>query len=33
MTYPTLQDTTPDTTTRILALAETVMGDRDRALS
>lgn len=33
MTDPTLQDTTPDPTSRILALAETVMGDRNRALS
>lgn len=33
MTDPTLQDTPPDAATRILALAETVMGDRQRALS
>ncbi len=33
MTDPLLQAPPPDTTTRILALAETVMGDRERALS
>lgn len=33
MTNPTLQDTIPDAATRTLALAETVMGDRNRALS
>ena len=33
MTDPTHGNTSPDPTSRILALAETVMGDRDCALS
>jgi len=33
MTNPTLQDTPPDAASHILTLAETVMGERDHALS
>lgn len=33
MTNPTFQDTPPDAASHILALAEIVMGDRQRALS